>query len=55
MAQKVTSYTTKDKRVSVCTDCRAGIFDYQEYLWTRRGLVHAWCEDLRTNEVKDTT
>jgi hypothetical protein len=43
-----------DNRVSVCTDCRAGIFIQQEYIWTRRGLVHTECE-LKEDETKDAS
>ena len=36
-----------DKRVSVCTDCRSGIFEHHEYLWTSRGLVHKECDEVK--------
>jgi len=36
-----------DTRVSVCTDCRAGIFEHHEYLWTSRGLVHRGCDEIK--------
>ena len=38
-----------DKRVSVCTDCRAGIFKGQEYYWAKgKGLVHTHCRSYAT-------
>lgn len=37
----------QDNRVSVCTDCRWGIFTHSEYVWTRRGYVHITCEKKR--------
>lgn len=40
-----------DQRVSVCSDCRRGIFEFHEYIWTNRGLVHTECND----ETETTT
>ena len=40
-----------DQRISVCTDCRKGIFNFHDYLWTKRGLCHRECDD----EIKDVT
>jgi hypothetical protein len=33
-----------DLRISVCTDCKYGIFRGQEFNWTSRGLVHTLCK-----------
>ncbi len=47
---------TPDKRISVCTDCRYGIFVGQNTKWTGRGLVHTHCENLRVaNEAEAIT
>lgn len=43
---------TVDQRVSVCTDCRRSIYIFQEYVWTRRGLVHTLCEIKSDNGIK---
>lgn len=37
----------QDARISVCTDCKWGIFPGHEYHWTSRGLVHNKCDDAR--------
>jgi hypothetical protein len=55
-----TSFNSKDKkvidnRVSVCTDCRRGIFTFQEHEWTSRGLVHGSCKDKGESETKTIT
>jgi hypothetical protein len=44
-----------DQKLSVCTDCRYGIFKGTDYCWTSRGLVHTECEDKRMDEIKTTT
>lgn len=36
-----------DQRISVCIDCRWGIFKHHEYIFTSRGYVHKSCEDKR--------
>jgi hypothetical protein len=38
----------KDQRVTVCTDCRKGIFEGTERVWTNRGLVHKECNETAT-------
>lgn len=37
----------QDKKLSVCTDCRYGIFQGQEYVWTNRGMVHKGCYEIK--------
>jgi hypothetical protein len=45
-----------DNRVSVCTDCRVGIFKRHRYIFTNRGYVHQECEDKRIlNETENVT
>jgi hypothetical protein len=41
-----------DERVSVCIDCKKGIFKGTGYVWTSRGLVHNECEELKKNETE---
>lgn len=48
----------KDERISICTDCRYGIYPKRhKYMWTSRGLVHLSCEERRLDsvEIKTTT
>jgi hypothetical protein len=33
-----------DQRISVCSDCKRGIYPRHERLWTSRGLVHNPCD-----------
>lgn len=40
----------KDLRVSVCSECRYGIFTFHEFIWTDRGLVHTDCNTKRNDE-----
>lgn len=35
----------KDNRISVCTNCRAGIFKDHKYKWSTKGLIHIDCKD----------
>jgi hypothetical protein len=37
--------TNADNRVSVCSDCRYGIFKSHTYHWTDHGLVHNDCNN----------
>jgi hypothetical protein len=34
-----------DQRISCCSKCKRGIFDYQERVWTGDGLIHGVCEE----------
>lgn len=43
----VAKNNTPDQRVSVCTDCKYGIFKFHEYVWTSRGLVHRECDEAQ--------
>lgn len=43
----------EDQRVSVCSDCKAGIFKHHTYLWTRRGLVHEGCNDKKVDKTEE--
>jgi len=43
-----------DQRVSICSNCNAGIFKGDAYIWSTAGLIHTRC-DTRPNETKDTT
>jgi hypothetical protein len=47
---KATTQDTKkgkleDRRVSVCSLCKRGIFNNHIYIWTSIGLVHVSCKD----------
>ncbi len=55
LSDKKKTIALADKRISVC-ECNWGIFPGQDYIWTRRGLVHQKCENERLmNEAKDTS
>lgn len=45
---------TEDHRISVCTDCRHGIFEGHEYMWTNRGLVHTTCNEEKVKRKHET-
>lgn len=46
--------TIIDNRVSVCTECRKGIFKSQEYKWTSTGYIHNGCE-RQDDTIKEST
>lgn len=37
--------TSKDLRITNCTDCLKGIFTNHSKIWTSRGFVHTDCDD----------
>lgn len=45
----------EDRRMSVCTDCRYGIFEGHDYLWTNRGLVHTICNEENVKREHETS
>lgn len=42
---KQTKQAIKDNRLSVCTNCRSGIFVGHKYRWSEKGLIHIDCTD----------
>lgn len=36
-----------DNRVTTCSECRRGIFQDQERVWSSTGLVHAGCDETK--------
>jgi hypothetical protein len=37
-----------DRRISVCSECKRGIFPQHEYYWVRgKGLTHKGCDETK--------